>query len=68
MISQVVIPTESTFAISLPEDYIGKEIRITADIVFKEEVLIPKKKTLTFDEFAIDTTGFKFDREEANAR
>jgi hypothetical protein len=68
MIRKVVVPNENPFPIFLPDSYMGREVEITATFMFEREMQALRKKTLRFDEFSIDTTGFKFDREEANAR
>jgi hypothetical protein len=54
---------------TIPDSYIGKELEIIAfakNEGFQDKKL-PKKFT-SFDSIKIDTTGFKFNREEANER
>ena len=72
MISTTVIPNTSDFKVSLdfPKEYLGEEIKI---IAFKKEEGLYKKKTgpkrfASFDSLKIDTSTFKFNRDEANER
>ena len=71
MIQKVIIPDNSTVNLSftIPDSYIGKELEIIA--FARNEGLQNKelsKKFTSFDSIKIDTTGFKFNREEANER
>ncbi|MCL2095329.1 MAG: hypothetical protein FWH10_00320 [Oscillospiraceae bacterium] len=52
--------------IPIPDEYKKKIISKIKVIVLTEES-VPDKKSL-FPDFTIDTTGYKFDREEANER
>jgi hypothetical protein len=64
----------------MPREYVGKNVKITvlpAENYVPERkkvhftdwgISIPKEKKVTFDAISIDTRGYKFDREEANAR
>lgn len=53
----------------MPKEYIGKEIEV---IAFTKAEWLPnkevQKKQTSFTAVAIDTKGFKFNREEANER
>lgn len=71
MIQKVIIPDNTTINLSLtiPDSYIGKEVEIIAfakneGIQNKEQ---PKNFT-SFDSIKIDTSNFKFNRDEANGR
>ncbi len=71
MIRTTVIPDTTTINISLsvPENYIGKEMEIIA--FTKKEGLEKNEATIkkvTFGALSIDTKGFTFNREEANER
>jgi hypothetical protein len=73
MIRQIIIPTEKTFTIELPEEFIGKQVEVLAfelnsNIEISDE---PKYKTIeelkkAFEPFTINMEGFKFNRDEAN--
>jgi hypothetical protein len=72
MIRTTVIPNTSNFKVSLdfPKDYLGEEVEI---IAFKKEEGILERKPrpkgfVSFETIKIDTSDFKFDREEANER
>lgn len=72
MIRTIVIPNTSNYNIALdfPKDYLGEEVEI---IAFKRQEGFSEKKTATkkftsFDDIKIDTSHFKFNREEANER
>lgn len=69
MIRTILIPDSTTISISVPAEYVGKEVEI---VVFeKGEVVnlgfVPKKK-VSFSAISIDTRGYKFSREEASER
>jgi hypothetical protein len=64
-----VIPDTQTVFFDVPQEYIGKEIEVIA--FSKNDYLnttpqSPKK--VSFDALALNTLGFKFDRNEANER
>jgi hypothetical protein len=71
MIRTTIVPDKKTISISLsvPENYIGKEMEIIA--FTKQEgldnVTVSEKK-VSFSALSIDTLGFKFNRDEANER
>lgn len=71
MIQRTVVPDNTTINLSLtiPDSYVGKEIEIIAfakneGIEHKEQ----PKRFVSFDSIKIDTSNFKFNREEANER
>jgi hypothetical protein len=70
MIQTVIIPDNTTVNLSftIPDAYVGKELEIIA--FAKNEGLQSKepKKFTSFDSIKIDTTGFTFNRDEANER
>lgn len=69
MIRTVVTPNTQTISFDIPKDYIGKQIEVIA--FAKDEGMTketPVKKKTTFAALSIDTRGYKFNREDANAR
>jgi hypothetical protein len=74
MIRQIIIPTQKSFTIELPEDFIGNEVELTLEK--KDSKLNPqtnlekvkRKKALeaSLQDFRIDLSNFKFNRDEAN--
>ncbi len=72
MIRTIVIPNTSNFNVALdfPKDYLGEEVEI---IAFKRKEGFSERKNATkrfvsFDAIKIDTSNFKFNRDEANER
>lgn len=53
--------------IKIPEKY-RKDIAKTVKVIILNEADIDIKKTSAFPYFAVDTTGYKFNRYEANER
>jgi hypothetical protein len=75
MISISIIPTDTKVVIEIPKEMVNKpihvEIRPETDAEHSLPEPDPEKLTemkAYFDQFQIDFTGFKFDREEANER
>jgi hypothetical protein len=71
MIQAIIIPETEVvnFSFTIPESYIGKELEIIA--FTRNEGLQPKampKIFRSFDSIKIDTSNFKFNRDEANQR
>lgn len=68
MIRTVVIPDKTIFPLTIPEDYIGRNVEIILFAV--DEATQGMKKTVkrTFDAAKLDLTNYKFDRDEANQR
>ena len=71
MIQKVIIPDNRIVNLSftIPENYIGKELEVIAFV--KDEGLQYKehsKNFTSFDSIKIDTTDFRFNRDEANGR
>lgn len=72
MIRTIVIPNTSNFNVALdfPKDYLGEEVEI---IAFKRKEGFSERKNaakrfVSFDAIKIDTSNFKFNRDEANER
>lgn len=71
MVQKVIIPDNNVvnLSLTLPDSYVGKEVEIIA--FTKNEGLEEKQKSkhfTSFDTFSIDTSSFKFNRDEANER
>lgn len=69
MIRKTLIPNSQTVSVTIPKNYIGKELEV---IVFpKDEPVNGEKimvKKTSFNALSIDTKAFKFNRDEANER
>jgi hypothetical protein len=69
MIRTIITPSSEKVYFDVPKDYIGKELEVIA--FTKNEYLNNNnltQKQVTFNAIAIDTIGYKFDRNEANER
>lgn len=64
--------TDLTVTFTLPEEFLDKEVRITAEPLEKEKSVKEQIAADPFwqwvDSLKIDTRGWKFDRDEANER
>lgn len=69
MIRTIVKAKKNYLTISLPNEYVGKQLEVIA-FMLEDESDIPAKenKQATFNAVSLDTRGFKFNREEANER
>jgi len=69
MIRTIIKAEKRILEISLPLEFIGKEIEVIA-FLLEEATLtsIPASSQKTFSAIRLDTRGFKFNREEANER
>jgi hypothetical protein len=69
MIHTTITPNQPTISFDIPTEYVGKQIEVIAfakgEGFTKEQ---SSKKKVTFDALSIDTRGYKFNRDEANAR
>jgi len=65
MFEQVLVPSESNATITLPVNLYGLEVKVTAIPVEKNTRLKASKRLLPPH---INTSGWKFNREEANER
>ena len=71
MVRTTIIPEQTTVNISLsvPENYIGKEMEVIAFTTQEGlENIAPITKQASFDAISLKTKLFKFDRDEANER
>jgi hypothetical protein len=65
MFEQVLVPSENNATITLPVDLYGLEVKVTAIPVERNIRLKASKRLLPPH---INTSGWKFNREEANER
>ena len=69
MIRTVITAENNTIILSLPDDYIGKQLEVIAFAI--DEPVKQRKRAAAKDVFKalkFDTRGYKFDRDEANSR
>jgi hypothetical protein len=66
MLRQVLVPSKENSVVALPMEWYGREVEV---IVFPLETHQKSKTEKKLPHYiGIDMSGFKFDREEANAR
>ncbi len=65
MFEQILVPSASNATITLPVDLYGQEVRVTA-IPVERRIGLKSSKRLSPPH--INTSGWKFNREEANER
>lgn len=69
MIRTILTPDKTNLTISLPEDFLGKQIEVIAFVIDETKAkAIGDIKSKTFSAIQLDTKSFKFNREEANER
>lgn len=68
MIRTIVVPDKTVVPVSIPEDYIGRNVEIILFAVDEASPEVKLTKKRSFDAVALDLTDFKFDRDEANQR
>jgi len=70
MYTEVIIPSQTTIILTLPEEMVGKKISIKAeeiDNITNENIAGRRVKLQSiFADCNIDLKNFKFDRNEAN--
>ena len=71
LIREIIIPTQSTYTLNIPESMIGKEIEVLAFEIEKGKIINEKENNLAdiqsiFNGARVDLSNFKFDRDEAN--
>ena len=71
LIREIIIPTQSTYTLNIPESMIGKEIEVLAFEI--ENQTISKPTVDGYEDFLLsltnlkaDLSNFKFNRDEAN--
>ena len=69
MIRTILTVDNNNLTLSLPDEFVGKQIEIIAFVVeeAKEHIKLLKKKK-NFSSIQLDTKGYKFNRNEANER
>lgn len=72
-VRKIIVPTSTTFTLTLPKEMVGKEIEVVACEVKAPRVLteLEKQKRMEaieaiFKDSRVDLSNFKFDRNEAN--
>lgn len=69
MVRTIVTPDKQTISFDIPKDYIGRQIEVIAFAKDEELEQEPAtRKKVSFNALAIDTLGYKFNRDEANER
>ena len=69
MIRTVVTADKNSITLSLPDNYIGRQVEVIAFVIDEvNETIKSKKKKVSFNAIKLDTRGFKFNRDEANER
>ncbi|PSL28748.1 hypothetical protein [Dyadobacter jiangsuensis] len=73
LVKKVIVPTSTTFTLTLPKEMIGKEIEVVASEVKAPRILSELEKQqrmeaieAIFKDSRVDLRNFKFDRDEAN--
>ncbi len=68
MVRKIITIDEKNIILSLPEEFVGKQVEILAFLLEDtEEEEIPSTEK-SFTSLQIDTKGYKFNRDEANER
>lgn len=72
-VRKIIVPTSTTFTLTLPKEMIGKEIEVVASEVKAPRVLTELEKQqrmeaieAIFKDSRVDLSNFKFDREANN--
>jgi len=70
MIRQTIIPTSTAYTLTIPNEWIGKNVTIVYDKEWEEATDTPlsdgNKPSNIFAECRIDLSSFTFNRDEAN--
>ena len=69
IVRTIITPDNQTISFDIPKDYTGRQIEVItfAKDEMREQEPVVKKK-VSFNALAIDTLGYKFNRDEANER
>ena len=72
LIREIIIPTQNTHTLNIPDTMIGKEIEVLA-FEIENQTTISKPSTDGYEDFLLslanlktDLSNFKFNRDEAN--
>jgi hypothetical protein len=71
MYTQVITPLENPVTLEIPRELLGHQIKVTMDdmeVNGHEHIASLEDVLSHFTAVRIDTRGFTFDRDEANAR
>ncbi|MEZ4829255.1 MAG: hypothetical protein R3C61_23655 [Bacteroidia bacterium] len=69
MIRTIIIPDKNSLILSLPDDFLGKEIEVIAFVIGESRNKPASvKNARSFSAIQLDTKGFRFNRDEANER
>lgn len=74
MLRQIVKPTQNTLTLQLPDDLIGKTVEVIAFELEERSSATADKRynrriediAELFDQYRVDLSSFKFNRDEAN--
>lgn len=73
LVRKIIVPTSTTFTLTLPKEMIGREIEVVASEVKAPRVLTELEKQqrmeaieAIFRDSRVDLSNFKFDRDQAN--
>lgn len=69
MIRTIIKATKNTIRLTLPNNFVGKQVEVIA-FTIDEPIKHSKKPAAkeVFKALKLDTRGYKFDRDEANSR
>ena len=68
MIRTIITLEDEELRLSLPADFVGKQVEILAFVIEEPKAEATASQAKTFSALQIDTQGFRFNRDEANAR
>ncbi len=68
MIRETIIPEKNEIKISLPDNFVGKQVELIAFINEEIEINRKKKSKRPFTVMNVKVKNYKFNREEANER
>ncbi len=68
MIRETIIPEKNEIKISLPDNFVGKQVELIAFINEEIEINRKKKSKRPFTVVNVKVKNYKFNREEANER
>jgi hypothetical protein len=68
MVRTFITPEDRNILIRVPEDYIGKQVKVIAFTLEENSNVAQVNKQASFTALKLNTIGCKFNREEANER
>ena len=73
LIREIIVPTDNTYLLKLPDEMIGKQVEVIAfeieanwDVDIEERERRRMEIREIFKDSLVDLSNFKFDRDEAN--